>query len=182
MLGGIKMPRWKLNRFADDIESANRATLSPYGGRHSSAGQGTVWFSQNMWRDYVAAYLGVDLLNNIERYWDYQTVTGDSLQSALYYDTTEGNNLSFYPRGATVFGMAMSAAGLRLNRAEGELTLRPLRSTLSVPLLPLADWEGMRIPTLSVRNREGVAVACLSHRELLEGLKLTLIGAELEPE
>jgi hypothetical protein len=181
-LGGIKMPRWKLNRFADGIESAARATMGPYGCRHSSAGEGTVWFSQNMWRDYVAAYLGTDLLNNVERYWDYQAATGDNFQGALYYDTTEGNNLNFYPRGAVVFGMAMSAAGLGLNRAEGELTLRPLRSTLSVPLLPLADWEGMRVPTLTVRNREGVVVARVSHRDLLAGLKLTVLGAELEPE
>ena len=181
-LAGIKMPRWKLGRLADGIESAQHATLTPYGCRHSSAGEGMVWFSQNMWRDYVAAYLGVDLLNNIERYWDYQATTGDNFQSALYYDTTEGNNLNFYPRGATVFGMTMSAAGMGLNRAEGELILRPLRCTLSVPLLPLADWENMRVPTLTVRNREGAAVARISHRDLLAGLKLTVLGAELEPE
>ncbi len=181
-LAGIKMPRWKLNRMADDIESAARATLGPYGCRHSSAGESTVWFSQNMWRDYVAAYLGIDLLGNVERYWDYQATTGDNFEGALYYDTTEGNNLNFYPRGVTIFGMAMSAAGLGLNRADGELVLRPLRSTLDVPLLPLADWEGMRVPTLTVRNREGIAVARLSHRDLLAGLKLTVLGAEVEPE
>ena len=135
-----------------------------------------------MRRDYVAAYLGVDMLNNVERYWDYQAATGHNWHSALYYDTTDGNNLNFYPRGVTVFGMPMGAAGLRLNRADGLLELRPIRATLRVPLLPLADWETMRIPTLTVTHREGVAVAQVSHRDLLEGLALRVAGAELEPE
>jgi hypothetical protein len=181
-LAGIKMPRWKTNRFAADIESAARATMTPYGCRHSSAGDRTVWFSQNMWRDCVAAYLGVDMLGNVCRYWDYQAATGDNWRSSLYYDTTDKNNLNFYPRGAAVFGMPLSAAGLRLNRAAGELVLAPLRSTLRVPLLPLADWEAMRIPVLTVRNREGVASASISERDLLEGLTVTVLGAELEPD
>ncbi|MCK4282745.1 MAG: hypothetical protein KAX44_00390 [Candidatus Brocadiae bacterium] len=181
-LAGLTMPRWKLNRFAEDLENAARRTMTPYGSRHSSTTDTTVWFSQNMWRDYVGAYLGIDLLNNVERYWDYQVTTGDNWRGSLYYDTTERNDLNFYPRGATVFGMPLCAAGLRLNRADGELTLCPVRSTLSVPLLPLADWEGMRIPFLTVRNREGVAVARISEKDLLKGLTLTVVGAELEPE
>jgi hypothetical protein len=140
-----------------------------------------VWFSQNMWRDYVAAYLGVDLLNNVERYWDYQATTGDNWGGCLYYDTTEQNNLNFYPRGATVFGMPLSAAGLSLNRVEKELILKPLRPTLSVPLLPLADWAAMRIPVLTVEHREGVAVARVSERDLLDGLSVHVLGVELEP-
>ncbi|KPK64413.1 MAG: hypothetical protein AMK73_04680 [Planctomycetes bacterium SM23_32] len=181
-LAGIKMPRWKRNRLAADIEAAAGRTMTPYGCRHSSAGERTVWFSQNMWRDYVAAYLGVDMLGNVSRYWSYQAATGDNWRSSLYYDTTDANNLNFYPRGATVFGMPMSAAGLRLSRADGELTLAPVRTTLSVPLLPLADWAAMRIPVLTVRQREGVASARLSERGLLEGLTPTVVGAELEPD
>lgn len=182
LLGGVKMPRWKMNRFAEDIESACRATMTPYGCRHSSTADRTVWFSQNMWRDCLAAYLGVDLLNNVERYWDYQVATGYNWRGSLYYDTTDWNNLNFYPRGTTVFGLPLSAAGLGLNRVDGELTLRPIRATLTVPLLPLADWEGMRIPVLTVRNREGVALARISERDLLKGLTVTVVGAELEPD
>ncbi|MFO8008105.1 MAG: DUF4965 domain-containing protein [Candidatus Brocadiia bacterium] len=181
-LAGLKMPRWKLNRFARDIETAARRTMTPYGCRHSSGSDRTVWFSQNMWRDYVAAYLGVDMLDNVGRYWDYQAATGSGWGASLYYDTTEGNYLAFYPRGATVLGMTMAAAGLSLNRLEGELTLRPLRGTLDVPLLPLADWKEMRIPVLSVRTRQGVSVARISEPDLLEGLTVTVMGAELEPE
>lgn len=181
-LGGGKMPRWKVHHLASDIENAARATMGCYGCRHSSGGDATIWFSQNMWRDFVGSYLGIDLLNNVERYWDYQVLTNDNWASSLYYDTTEGNNLSFYPRGATVFGMPMAAAGLRLNRVEGEVVIRPVRSTLRVPLLPLADWERMRVPWLKVYNREGVAVARVSDRDLLDDLFLTVVGAELDPD
>jgi hypothetical protein len=181
-LAGVKMPRYKTNRLAEDIEAACDATMTPYGCAHSSAGNGMVWFSQNIWRDQVAAYMGIDLIGNVDRYWEYQVTTGDNWQSALYYDTSEGNNLDFYPRGVALFGLPSSAAGLSLNRIEGELTLRPLRSTLRVPLLPLADWEEMRVPVLTVRRREDVAVARISNADLTEGLAVTLIGAELEPE
>ncbi len=181
-LGGMKMPRWRTARFADDIENACRATMATYGCGHSSGAAEAVWFSQNMWRDWTAAYLGIDLLNNVERYWSYQTLTGDNWCSSLYYDTTPQNNLNFYPRGTVAFGMPLAAAGLRLNRMDKELVLSPLRSTLRVPLLPLADWERMRVPELTVRNRDGVAVARISEGDLLEGLKVSVLHAELEPE
>jgi len=181
-LASMKMPRWKLERFATDLENAERHCRTPYGCTHTASGDRIVWFSQNMWRDFVAAYLGIDMLNNVERYWEYQVLTGYNLASSLYYDTTPGNNLNFYPRGATIFGAPLSAAGLRVNRLERELHLHPVRTTLEVPLLPLADWEGMRVPWLTVRQREGIVTARISHSELLKGLTVHLTGAELETE
>ncbi|MCD6416360.1 MAG: DUF4965 domain-containing protein [Planctomycetes bacterium] len=181
-LANLKRPHWKLNRFADDIENATRRTMGAYGCRHSSASDRIVWLSQNMWRDYVAAYLGIDMLDNIERYWDYQLTMGSSWGGSLYYDTTEPTYLAFYPRGATVFGMALSSIGFGLNRIDGELTLRPLRSTMHMPLLPLADWKEMRVPWLTVKSREDVAIAFISERDLLADLTVTVIGAQLEPE
>ena len=167
-------------RFQSSIETAELATRTPYGSSHTSAGQGIVWISQNLWRDYVAAYLGIDLLNSVDAYWDYQALTGANADASLYYDTTPQNNLNFYPRGATVFGAPLAAAGMRLNRAGGELGLAPVRGTLRVPLLPLADWEQMRVPWLIVRSREGVAAAQITEPDLLKGLTVRVSGAELE--
>lgn len=179
-LANIKMPRWNEARFARDIENAERATRQRYGSSHTASGDRTVWFSQNLWRDYVAAYLGIDMLQNIESYWDYQVLTGDNQASSLYYDTTPENNLNFYPRGATVLGAPMSAAGMRLNRIEGELHLCPVRKTLRVPLLPLVDWREMRAPWLVVRSRQGVTVAQITEEDLLGNLTVHLTGAEME--
>ncbi len=181
-LAGVRMPRWRLGRMARDLENAARATMTAYGCRHSSTGDRIVWFSQNMWRDYVAAYLQIDVLNNVERYWDYQLTSGTNESASLYYDTTEQNYLAYYPRGATVFGMPLSAAGLSLDRVEGQLTLQPLRPTLRVPLLPLADWQGMRVPVLTVTTRQGATGARISERDLLGDLTVTVVGPQLEPE
>ena len=179
-LANIKTPRWKLARFIQDIETAERETRTEYGSRHTGQSDSTVWFSQNLWRDYVAAYLGTDMLNNVESYWDYQVLTGDNLDASLYYDTTPGNNLNFYPRGATVFGAPMAAAGMRLNRIAGELQLAPVRGTLRVPLLPLVDWQDMTAPWLVVRTREGVTTARITNQKLLGDLTIQVSGAELE--
>ena len=138
-----------------------------------------MWISQNLWRDFVASYLGADMLNNAERYWDYQVMAGDNEQAALYLDTTPHNNLGFYPRGAVIFGAPVAAAGMRLNRVENELVLAPVRQTLCVPLLPLADWETMRVPTLTVSSREGVTIADVSERDLLKGLTVKVLNAEM---
>jgi len=180
LLANIKMPRWKLGRFAQDIEAAAAATSTPYGSRHGARGEQAVWISQNLWRDYVAAYLGVDMLNNVEAYWDYQVLTGDNLDASLYFDSTPQNDRCFHPRGAAVFGAALSACGLRLNRIEGELHLGPVCSTLRVPLLPLVDWQKMRAPWLIVRCRDGVALAEITERDLLGDLAVRVTGAELE--
>jgi hypothetical protein len=179
LLANMKMPRWDMNNFAVDIESAERATRTPYGSTHTARGDRIIWFSQNLWRDYVAAYLGIDMLDNVESYWDYQVLTGDNLDSCLYYDTNYRNNLNFYPRGATVFGAPISAAGMKLNRRERRLHLSPLRGTLRVPLLPLADWKNMRAPWLIVATRKGVTEARISEPGLLKGLTVSLSGAKL---
>jgi len=87
-MANVKMPRWRLARFATDIENAARALWTEYGSPHSSH-DAPVWTSQNLWRDYVAAYLGVDMLSNAEAYWDYQLMSGDNPGCAVFLDGSE---------------------------------------------------------------------------------------------
>jgi hypothetical protein len=51
---------------------------------------------------------------------------------------------------------------------------------LTVPLLPFADWARQRVPWLTVRAQEGIAVARISESDLLEGVSVQVRGAELE--
>ncbi|MFW6045223.1 MAG: glutaminase domain-containing protein [Planctomycetota bacterium] len=179
-MANIKMPRWNRGRLARDIATAEERTRSRYGNSHTGRSDETVWFSQNLWRDYVAAYLEMDMLNNAERCWDYQLLMGCQPDAALYQDSTPQNDLSFHPRGATVVGASMAAAGLKLNRVDGELLLCPVKGTLRVPLLPLVDWENMKAPWLTVRTREGVATARIENEDLAGKLTVMVSGAEID--
>jgi len=179
-LANFRQPHWRVKRLVTDLENAGRRCQTPYGCTHTATCDSAVWFSQNICRDLVAAWLGVDMLNNAERYWDYQVLAGSAEDGALFYDSTSGRQRCFHPGGVSIFGAALAAAGLKLNRIENELILSPIRTTLDVPLLPFADWEQRRVPWLRVRQLEGVATARISNRDLLEGLTIEAMGVELE--
>ncbi len=179
-IANIKMARWNHMRMACDIETAEKATKTTYGNTNTSCDCSCVQFSQNLWRDYVAAYYGVDFLYKIEEYRDYQQLPDTKSGPALYRDDTGGMHARFHPRGMTVFWAPMAAAGLRINRAQGELCIAPLRRTLRVPVPALANWESMRVPWIMADTREGLTSIRITERHLLGGLKIQVTGAELE--
>jgi len=150
-----------------DIDQATRQTMTEFGSTHSSAGKPIVWISQNLWRDYCAAYLGLDILNNVERYWNYQQQQGDNEDIPCFYDTTMQNNLCFYPRGITSLGVVFAAGGIVINKLEKKVSINPLRDTLDLPLLPFVDWERMKVPWLKVRKRGKGKGVEISNKELL---------------
>ena len=168
MIAGLTL-RLKRTRLAADVDAATRETMTPIGSRHSSAGRPVVWISQNLWRDIAAAYLGLDMLNNIERYWDYEVQQGGSDIPSVFYDTSLTNNLCCYPRGTASLGWVYAASGLVLNRLNGTTEIHPLRDTLDVPLLPLVDWKARRAPWLRVRREGRRRVVTVENEELLEG-------------
>lgn len=137
-----------LQRLRQDLVNAERACRTAYGSGHSSADRGNVWVSMNMWRDALAGYLGLDRLENAERYWALQTfANGAGAEKANgFSETTLRNNLVLYPRGTAGFAWLFGAAGLVINRATGMVQIAPVRQGL-VPLLPLADWAAGQIPT-----------------------------------
>lgn len=179
-LANLRQPHWRTKRLAKDLENAERRCRTAYGATHTATCDTSVWFSRNICKDFVAAYLGIDLLNNAERYWDYQVVVGGTEGGTLFCDSTLSNDRCYHPGGVAIVSAPLAAAGFRLNRLEGELFISPVRTTLDVPLLPFADWERRRVPWLRVRQQEGVATARISNRDLIEGLTLETVGVELE--
>ncbi len=179
-VANIKMPRWNHMHLILDMETADTATRTEYGNAHAGREGGNVRFSQNLWRDYVAAYYGVDFLGKVEEYRDYQQLTRVNSEPDMYRDSTVNEEHRFSPRGVAVFGAPMAAAGLRINRVQEELHLAPLRRTLRVPLLALADWKAMRMPWIIADTREGITCVRITERDLLDKFKVYVIGAELE--
>ncbi len=176
----MKMPRWNHMRLAEDLQAAEKATRTPYGNAHASSSGCSVLFSQNLWRDYVAAYYGIDFLQKVEEYLDCQQMPDRRCGPAPYRDSSPENRGLFSPRGVTVFGAPVAAAGLRINRVEGEMHLAPVRRTLRAPLPALADWKAMRVPWVIAETRDGVTTVRITERDVLGGLKVHVVGAELE--
>ena len=143
-------------RLCQDIITSSAATLGKYGCRHTSyvnektiesniqgiisSGTKVGWISMNMLRDMAAAYRGIDLLSLADRYWDYQVLTnGDKFTG--FFETFYGNNLHWYPRGVAVFGYLDAAVGFSYDAVLTTKKIKPVRASLTVPLLLFADWE-----------------------------------------
>lgn len=138
-----------------DLLSAREATLTRYGCRHLARDDNAVWIAMNVWRDIAAAYRGYDFLDDMARYWEWQT-TVNSNEVMLFYETAFGNQLCFYPRGVAVWGIFDAVSGLRYDKVAGHKTFTPLRPFMHVPLLTLADWSTGSVPLLTVKDGQVV--------------------------
>ncbi|MFC1451945.1 glutaminase domain-containing protein [Verrucomicrobiota bacterium] len=98
------------------------------------------WVSMNMLRDIAAFYRGIDLRRLAQRYWAWQ-VTANTQEPKVFFETFNGNNLCFYPRGVAVWGFFDALAGLVINSADGIDRANPPFPQVTVPRLLDADWK-----------------------------------------
>jgi hypothetical protein len=166
-------PDLNYQRICTDIVNAYWQSLTEYGCTHTSADKSNVWVSQNLWRDFVAAYLGIQLPDNSPRYFALQAFMNTSGLTKGFIDTYLTNNLCFYPRGITSIGYLFALCGLQIDKVRNIVRLRekapyPCR----VPLLPLADWERGIVPAVVYRFVDGQMRAELEHPEVLGNLQV----------
>lgn len=90
------------DRLRQDMLYSQAHSLSDYGCYHSEADDSNVWISQNIWRDAVGAYLGLDLSNNLDRYLRFQRFANSGGRTRGFIDTYGWNNLHSYPRGVAL--------------------------------------------------------------------------------
>jgi hypothetical protein len=163
------------SRLKSDLVTAAEQTLGRYGSRHTSYidkedasvfipglashSRKVGWISMNMLRDIAGAYRGIDLIALAENYWSWQTTT-NTQRTALFFETFYGNNLSFYPRGVAVFGYLDAAAGMVYDAVADKQSFRPLRGSMRIPLLLLADWHAGISPVLVSKLEEG----CITYK------------------
>ncbi|MCC5827832.1 MAG: DUF4965 domain-containing protein [Phycisphaeraceae bacterium] len=146
-----------------DLISGTREAMSRYGCGHSSVEPENVWISQNLWRDCLGHYLGLNwpaLLCG--RYWDLQVMSNTHEQSFGYIDTYTCNALCFYPRGVSSMGYFLAQPRLTVDRlAPGgpEIRVNPDPSIPQRwPLFPLADWAIGRIPICVVDHKGNISI------------------------
>jgi hypothetical protein len=161
-------------RLRSDLAAAAAAALTPFGCTHSSHDRSNLWVSQNLWRDYCAAYLGIDMLDNVDRYWAFQTWDNTGPHAPGFVDTYGGNNLCYYPRGIVSIGVLFAALGFCLDRGRGVMGLGPVRAPLRLPLVALADWRRMRVPWCEVAIDQKCMRVTIDGR-LPKGLKVVMV-------
>lgn len=150
------------HRLITDLLNAGRETLSPYGCGHSSNDPDNVWISQNLWRDQLGRYMGLQKPTDGQDYWDLQTMSNTGAISLGFVDTYIGNNLSFYPRGAVSLGIFFSGPRLVIDRLApggGKFSVSPdTNFPQRWPLMALADWKAGKIPICVVSNAGKVSI------------------------
>ncbi|MCS7187568.1 MAG: DUF4965 domain-containing protein [Armatimonadota bacterium] len=165
-------PELNYDRIRTDIANAYWQSLTEYGCTHTSADRSNVWVSQNLWRDFVAAYLDVPLPDNSSRYFALQTFMNTFGLTKGFIDTYLTNNLCFYPRGITSIGYLFALCGLQIDKILNTVRLRKtLPYPCRVPLLPLADWERGIVPTVVYRFVDNRIEANLENGEVLGDLQ-----------
>lgn len=151
---GVK-PDLNYERLLVDLQNSLSKSITSYGCTHSSIDRSNVWLSQNFWRDQIAGYLGIDLLDMAERYWRFLEWENSQGRGGCFVDTYGWNWLSYYPRGVTTIGVLASALGMRINAATKTIELAPVRLPCRFPLTILADWEKGSIPWVECWTEQG---------------------------
>ncbi|MCS7253140.1 MAG: DUF4965 domain-containing protein [Armatimonadota bacterium] len=168
-----EVPPVNLERVRADLVNSYLMALNEYGCTHTSADLSNVWVSQNLWRDFVASYLGVDLPDNSSRYFALQELMNTGMLTKGFIDTYFTNNLCFYPRGITSIGYLLSLCGLQIDRRKGLVKLKrcapyPCR----IPLLPLAIWREGIIPFVVYELKDGEIVGRIIGEQALVDLRV----------
>lgn len=134
-----------------DVVNATRRSMTRYGCGHSSLDKKNMWVSMNVWRDCAAAYLGVDMTANCERYWAQQLfANGPGAEKPnCFTETSLTNNLVWYPRNTAMFGFLLSLPRLTRNCGRKQRDKVDPVGPGRWPLLPLANWKKGQVTFLN---------------------------------
>lgn len=167
--GSLTVPL-NLDHLRTDLIASTRRTLREHGSVHSTADV-RGWLTQNLWRDSIAAYLGVPMLDHLRRYQghgeyvSYEDTTilevANELMvvpGAIADHTYAGQTHDYpvvdgHPRPACGFGLLYALAGVTINAHTKHLTVYPAVFPLRIALTHLADWSQERVPWLVFSRR-----------------------------
>ncbi len=165
MRSGLDTPI-DMGKLTIDLISSTARTLREHGCVHSSADV-RGWQTQNLWRDCIAAYLGVDHTHLLNRYLGHgeyvsyedttilevanelMVVPGASAAHTHAGQTHPVPMVDGHPRPACIFGLPYALAGVQFDAITGELTAAPTHFPLTIPLTHTADWANRTIETLT---------------------------------
>ncbi len=141
-----------LDKFRIDLINSIKHSLVEYGCTHSSSDKSNLWISQNIWRDIIGGYLGVDNFEMADRYWAFEVFENTSGRGGCFIDTHGNNWLAYYPRGVAILGYFYAMAGIRIDKGKKIFSLHPVSTPLRIPLFTSADWKRKGIPWLTINT------------------------------
>ena len=179
-----------LNLLRIDLISSTQRTMHEHGCVHSTVDV-RGWLTQNLWRDTIAAYLGVDMTNNLHRYLGHgeyvsyedttilevanelMVVPGAIAEHQVAGETHDFPMVDGHPRPACGFGLLYGLGGIAYDAMSKKIHFQPVSFPLRIALTHLADWENERIPWVqfdrSIPNQD-------------KGFLLTIVTYSLENE
>lgn len=158
-----------LEKLRIDLISSTRRTMREHGCVHSTADV-RGWLTQNLWRDSIAAYLGVDMTDNFRRYLGHgeymsyedttilevanelMVVSGAVADHTYAGETHDFPMVDGHPRPACAFGLPYALAGVQFDWIEKRISFNPVVFPLRIALTHLADWKNERVPIVSFRR------------------------------
>ena len=170
-LGGEDVD-WNLKRLKKDIVNAEKACDTSFGSTHSSVDKSHIWISQNIFRDLCAGYLGVDMSDNIQKYWAFEKYENQGGRGGCFIDTYGWNKLNYYPRGLASIGYLYSMAGLCIDEINKTIWLTPCKAPISIPLFHFADWLHNKVPVIHFYIENGEIGHRIENSELLSSYKI----------
>lgn len=167
-------PDVDMQRLRIDVVNSTRRTWKGYGSTHTSI-DAVMWISQNIWRDCLAAYLGIDMLEHSRSYWNLlhmlNQTSGGAFVDSYNYEHGYGS-LRYYPRGMAATAYLQAQVALSFNRLERKIAFKLPQNAISIPLPQAADWDAEKIPSIDVRVVNGKPSINVLHGELLDGWKI----------
>lgn len=170
-MAGYDIP-WNCDRLKSDILCSIKKADTEYGCTHSNLDRSNIWISQNIWRDLTAGYLGIDLTDMAEKYWQFELYENTAGRGGCFIDTYGWNKLNYYPRGITGIGYLLSMGGISIDRIDNVIKIKPCRVPLKIPLLQFADWDSGRIPYVDIQIRGCKLLVEIENADLVDYMKI----------
>ena len=164
--------KWNRDRLFADLVNSFKKSKTPYGCTHSDVDKSNVWISQNIWRDIAGCYLGADMTDNADDYWQYEVYENQGGRGGCFIDTYGWNKLNYYPRGIAIAGILYAAGGISADGRKKAIRLAPCKVPLRIPIVHLADWKTGRVPVIDVCMRGAQVCYFVENEDLLRGYKI----------
>jgi hypothetical protein len=169
-------------RLRTDLSNATTQSMTRYGCKHSSNDTtDNLWISQNLWKDFTAAYLGLDMLGLSSKYWDYELYENSQGIGGCFVDAPPRAHLNYYPRGVVSLGALYAMGGVQVDQVRRIIRFNPVRVPCRIPLLSFTDWNRGIVPWANFRLVQGEVTFELEEGALLQGFQLFVWGKEYAP-